>query len=48
MKYKVLTSGLFNKEFKSLCKKYASAKADVASAVLDLQRNPTQGVNLGK
>lgn len=47
MKFKVLTSSLFDKEFKALCKKYPSAKTDVASAVEDIVNNPQQGRSLG-
>lgn len=47
MKFKILTSGLFNKEFKALCKKYASAKDDVSKVISSLQEDPTQGVSLG-
>jgi len=48
MKFEVLTSSLFNKEFKNLCKKHKSAKADVITFVATLQLNPTQGTPIGK
>ena len=47
MRFKILTSKLFDKEFKSLCKKHASAKTDVTSIVQLLQQDPFQGTNLG-
>lgn len=47
MRFRILTSKLFDKEFKYLCKKHASAKADISNAVQSLQEDPFQGVNLG-
>ena len=47
MRFKILTSKLFDKEFKSLCKKHSSAKTDVVSTVQLLQQDPFQGINLG-
>ena len=47
MKFNILTSKLFDKEFKTLCKKYASAKVDIATIIHDLQDNPFQGVSIG-
>ncbi|MFD2285678.1 hypothetical protein GJU39_08795 [Pedobacter petrophilus] len=48
MKYDVLTSSLFNKEFKKLCKKYKYAKDDIVAFVALLQEHPSQGTPLGK
>ncbi|RNL55107.1 type II toxin-antitoxin system RelE/ParE family toxin [Pedobacter jejuensis] len=47
MKYEVLTSSLFDKEFKKLCKKHKSAKHDVISFVEQLKLNPKQGISIG-
>ena len=47
MSYSILTSELFDKEFKRLCKKHKSAKADVIAFVTDLKNNPIQGTKLG-
>jgi mRNA-degrading endonuclease RelE of RelBE toxin-antitoxin system len=47
MKFDVLTSSLFNKEFKKLCKKHNSAKSDVIAFVENLKKNPIQGVPIG-
>ncbi|MFW0715640.1 type II toxin-antitoxin system RelE/ParE family toxin [Pedobacter sp. N23S346] len=47
MKFDVLTSSLFNKEFKNLCKKHNSAKNDVIAFIEDLKGNPIQGISIG-
>ncbi|QPH37773.1 type II toxin-antitoxin system RelE/ParE family toxin [Pedobacter endophyticus] len=48
MRYDVLTSSLFDKEYKKLCKKYKSAKNDIVVFVENLRQNPLQGIPLGK
>lgn len=47
MKFDVLTSSLFNKEFKKLCKKHKSAKNDLITFVENLQEIPIQGTPIG-
>lgn len=47
MKFDVLTSSLFNKEFKKLCKKHKSAKNDLITFVENLQETPIQGTPIG-
>ena len=47
MKFDVLTSSLFNKEFKNICKKHKSAKNDIINFVEKLKENPIQGIPLG-
>jgi mRNA-degrading endonuclease RelE of RelBE toxin-antitoxin system len=48
MKYKILTSTSFEKEFKKLAKKHKSLKSDISELFNSLQENPEQGVSLGK
>ena len=48
MKYNILTSSCFDKEFKKLAKKHKSLKSDLAELFNALQENPEQGISLGK
>ena len=48
MIYDVLTSSLFEKEFKKICKKHKSAKDDIISLVNKLKENPHLGSSIGK
>ena len=48
MSYNVLTSDLFIKEFKALCKRHRSLQKDIFSLVEKLKINPIQGEPLGK
>jgi len=43
MKFKPLFTGLFEKEFKRLCKKYPSFKQDFEKLYDDLKKNPRIG-----
>jgi len=47
MSYNILTSSLFEKEFKALCKKHKSAKEDIIVFIKTLQETPLQGISLG-
>jgi len=47
MKYDVLTSSLFDKEFKKICKKHKSAKSDIITFVENLKGNPIQSIPIG-
>ena len=47
MNYKVITSADFDKELKSLVKKFPSLKNEYASLINELEINPTQGNGLG-
>ena len=48
MKYSILTSSSFDKEFKKLAKKHKSLKSDISELFNSLQENPEQGTSLGK
>jgi mRNA-degrading endonuclease RelE of RelBE toxin-antitoxin system len=48
MKYNILYSSYFDKEFKKLIKKHKSLKSDITLLLDSLQENPTQGISLGK
>ena len=48
MKYNILYSSYFEKEFKKLVKKHKSLKSDIVLLLDSLQENPTQGISLGK
>ncbi len=48
MSFKVLTTSDFKKDFKALSKKYKSLKSDLFGLVEALEKNPQQGVPLGK
>jgi mRNA-degrading endonuclease RelE of RelBE toxin-antitoxin system len=48
MSFEVETIPYFEKEFKSLLKKYPSLKKDLLELVLQLELDPTLGVALGK
>lgn len=47
MQYDVLTSSLFDKEFKKICKKHKSAKSDIITFVENLKGIPVQGIPIG-
>ena len=47
MKYSVIPSEKFKKEFKRLSKKYPSLKAELLELNAELQENPTHGISLG-
>lgn len=47
MKYKLIPSDDFEKEFKRLYKKYKSLKTDLQVLQLKLEINPTMGQSLG-
>uniref|UniRef100_F4CDB9 Addiction module toxin RelE n=1 Tax=Sphingobacterium sp. (strain 21) TaxID=743722 RepID=F4CDB9_SPHS2 len=48
MSYKLYTTPLFEREFKILCKKHRSAKADIIAFIKTLEEDPEQGISLGK
>ena len=43
MRYRIKTHQDFDKEFKRLCKKYSSLKADLSALGKSLSENPDQG-----
>lgn len=47
MKYSVIPSEKFKKEFKRLSKKYPSLKAELLELNAELEENPTHGTALG-
>ena len=47
MKYSVIASEKFKKEFKRLSKKYPSLKAELLELNAELEENPTHGTPLG-
>ena len=47
MKYSIRVTGLFEKEFKKLTKRYKSAKEDIQTVVQRLIENPKQGIYIG-
>ena len=47
MKYKIVVSGEFEKEFKRLAKRYSSLKDDVSKLGGALLLNPTLGIPIG-
>ncbi|MCF8229357.1 MAG: type II toxin-antitoxin system RelE/ParE family toxin [Bacteroidales bacterium] len=48
MKYNVLVTDNFRKEFKKLHKKYPSLKNDILQIVNQLELSPKQGISLGR
>ena len=48
MSYKVKTISTFERQAKKLIKKYPSLKKELLELVKDLQKNPSQGIPLGK
>ncbi len=48
MNFEVFTSSLFEKELKSINKKYPSLYHDLASLISALEENPFSGSSLGK
>lgn len=48
MNYSVVLSSLFEKELKTLSKKYPSIKNDLSKLILQLKAEPKSGVPLGK
>ncbi|EPG76077.1 PF06296 family protein [Leptospira fainei serovar Hurstbridge str. BUT 6] len=48
MKFEILYTDLFSRELKALCKKYRSIKNDLKKLVDSMEKNPVQGVSLGK
>ena len=48
MSYKIKSIEVFEKQFKSLFKKYPSLKNDIQSLIAQLKINPEQGKSLGK
>ena len=48
MSYKIETIAQFDKELKSLVKKYPSFKSDFITFISSLKENPIQGTPLGK
>ena len=48
MSYSVFITSTFQKEFKSLSKKYLSAKSDLAELIDAIKMSPRFGVPLGK
>lgn len=48
MSYKLRTTDNFDKNLKRLGKRYKSLKTDYASFLDELERNPTNGIALGK
>lgn len=47
MKYNLIALPKFSKSLKQLAKKYPSIKSDLKNLFDSLEKNPTQGVNLG-
>ena len=47
MRFKVLITSDFKKDFKKLLKKYKSLKLDVSELIDSLEETPTQGSSLG-
>lgn len=47
MSYKIFTIPPFDRQLKRLSKKYPSLKKEFAALIQNLEKNPTQGVNLG-
>ncbi len=47
MKYSIKVTGLFEKEFKKLTKRYKSAKEDIQTAVQSITEKPNQGIYIG-
>src|SRR5690606_17483707 len=47
MKYSIKVTGLFEKEFKKLIKRYKSAKEDIQTVVQSIIENPNQGISIG-
>lgn len=47
MSYKVITIRSFDRQIKRLIKKYASLKSELIGLIAELQKNLTQGTNLG-
>ncbi len=48
MSFEIRTIDSFEKEFKSLSKKFPSLKADLLLLISELEKDPFQGVSLGK
>lgn len=48
MKYRIAFTDDFSRQFKELKKKYASASADLATLLAELQENPQAGESLGR
>lgn len=48
MNYKVLAAAAFDKELKSLAKKYPSLKEEYKAVYESLEQNPLQGTPIGK
>ena len=48
MRYRIKTHQDFDKEFKRLCKKYSSLKADLSALGKSLSENPDQGTSVRK
>lgn len=47
MMYNIKVTGLFEKEFKKLIKRYRSAREDIQTVVQSIIENPTQGIYIG-
>ena len=47
MNYSIIISEAFKKEFKPLVKKYPSLKKDLELLLVDLEKNPNLGIDLG-
>jgi len=47
MKYEIIVTKQFMKEFKPLSKKYSSLKNDLVLLMESLEQNPKQGIDLG-
>ncbi len=47
MKYEIIVTKQFMKEFKPLSKKYSSLKNDLVLLMESLEQNPKQGMDLG-
>ncbi|AMR26708.1 hypothetical protein A0257_06030 [Hymenobacter psoromatis] len=48
MKYNIVFTDDFNRQFKELKKKYASARNDLAVLLAELQQHPQSGESLGR
>ncbi|TGK20155.1 hypothetical protein EHO61_06545 [Leptospira fluminis] len=48
MKFEIVYTGLFERELKNLSKKYRSIKYDLKKLIASIEKNPTQGISLGK
>ncbi len=48
MRYEVIVTKPFQRNYKKLSKKYRSLKSDLLPVIEELEKNPTLGISLGK